>query len=603
MSRDDSSDSGAAMVVVLAVMIIGAIITSTLAAVTIFTTRNTLETKAEMRAMQSADAGLDLLLSMFEGKKYNQLSAVCSQDFVINNDQVHVETSYRVAGVTDPVACPTSTQVALSVTVVSTAVTKPTGLGGGTVERSVAAIYNPVPPQIQLDKAIFSESPLVLTNDMTIAPSGAVDGSGNPVYDANVYSNGSVDCKTQSAVGGSIYAAQSYVELANNCGVKNTVWAKDWVRMSSSVTVEGDVYAAAMTSYSGGYGVRLDNSGARITGAVLTNASIHLQDGARIGEAAYSRTGQITTQNSNNLIGGGAYAYSKIDLQSTSQVGRSAYVANGTITGNGKVVSHAWASGNIDSSISAGTKHANTSFVMPTTLEPHPDVPAALGFPGVLQPPPREQMPINNLMSTDAKQKWLDAGWNIVTVTGSACDGNDLVNYINDRTAPTMLYFDSCTNVPSMSNATLVLKTNIALVVPKGFSSSNDLRVRSSVAGTTRQLYIMTPADAPGVTWTAVSGGQKAPSCASPADDIKIDKAAELTDIQTMIYTPCMVSWSNGIAAGNTFKGQIYGGKVSLVSQFPLQMTKLPVPSLSNSVQTPDDKANIVLSARFDVRG
>jgi len=335
----------------------------------------------------------------------------------------------------------------------------------------------------------------------------------------------------------------------------------------------------------------------------LTNASIHLQDGARIGEAAYSRTGQITTQNSGNLIGGGAYAYTRIDLQSTSQVGRSAYVLNGTITGNGKVVNHAWAKGAIDSSISAGTKHANASFVMPTTLEPHPDLPAALGFPGVLQPPPREQMPINNLMTADAKQKWIDAGWNIVPISGATCSGNSLVTYINNLTTPTLMYFDACTSTPSIDNATLILKTNVGLIVPRGFTSNNDLKVRSSVAGTVRQLYIMTPADAPGVTWTAVTGGQKAPSCASPAGNITINKAAELKDVHTMIYTPCTVDWSNGIAAGNTFQGQIYGGKVSLRSQFPLQMTKLPVPSLSNSVQTPDDKANIVLSARFDVRG
>ncbi len=614
LAAHEDKDAGAALVVVLGVMMVGAIMISTLAYVTMFSTKNTLENRVEMRALQSADAGLDLMSSIFEGKKYNELNTACGRTFVINNDNVVVTTDFIVkrGASTLHVACPDPAQndIVLSVTVTSKATTASLALTGKPEVRSVAAVFAPTPPTMILDKAIFSEANLTITNNMIVSASAP------GLNDANIYSNADIDCRTQSALEGSIYAAQGKVILADNCMVATTVWARDSVHITGTgAGIKGDLYSASTSTVSNAEAVRLANN-QRVYGSVVTNGSIMLASNGVIDGSAFSGSGRIDLIGSNAKIGKDAYAKTGMYFTDGATVGSRALVTNGSMTvmNSGKVNgAFAQASGTIAANITVlapGVKKPNTAGSFPNPMyNPPPTMPAAVGYAGaaqgtgLIQPPPREQMPQMYMGATEL-QKWQDAGWTINTATlATQCTGSGFLTYISNLPAGrNVAIFPPavCTSGVQMDNATLTLKGDLAIVSPKGITSGNQLKVKSNNAAIERQLFWVMPADSPGVTWVGAPSGQTTPSYASAAK-ITLSSVSEITAVRWFIYTPGEVNWTNGISSPYKFKGQIYAGKATLQTQFPLQMNLMPVPSLASGVANPGDKALLNMSSRFDV--
>lgn len=596
--RDDTRDAGVAMVVVLGIMLVGAIITTTLVMVTLFNTKNTLENRVDMRALQSADAGLDLMLSLFEGKTYGDLYQVCSQNFVINNDDVSVTTSYTVdrGGSTLTVACPLSTDITTSVTVQSVATTDPVVLSGEVVTRTVAAVFAPTPPETLLDKAIFSEATTTITNNTKITPSGAVDALGNPINDAHVYSNGSVNCLTQVDSAGSIYAAQGDVNLENTCEVYNSVWASGKVSMSSQTHVIGNIYAASSAADA----IRMDNNTSYVDGSILTNGDIYLN--GDITGSAFSRVGSITLDKSQ--IGGSAYAGVNVDVG--GKILKDVIARSGNITGTKSIGGNAYAAGTIANSVTVtGTKNPNTSVSFPAVPNPAETFPASVGYPGIIQAPAREQMPKVTMTASDIA-KWEAAGWTVENYSGN-CTTNAPANIVNNppvgATGPRLIIFSGCSGAPVyFNNHTLTLKTDVAMVSETGFYSQNLHFVQSDDLSQVRKYFWIVPADAPGVTWVSAGSGQTRPVCTTPAPDIGIDKV-KTWSINWMIYTPCTFNWRNGQDANSEpFIGQIYAGGVELPNATNIQMQTTPIPSLTSSVPNTTDEVELRMSSRFDVR-
>jgi len=69
-------DDGSALVITLGVMMVGAVILVTLAMAAVANSKQTSLTRTEARALQSADAGIDLVASLLEGKKYSELGDI-----------------------------------------------------------------------------------------------------------------------------------------------------------------------------------------------------------------------------------------------------------------------------------------------------------------------------------------------------------------------------------------------------------------------------------------------------------------------------------------------------------------------------------------------
>lgn len=609
-SRPGDRDAGAAMVLVMGIMLVGAVLTASLALVTVYNTTYTLESRERLGALQSADAGIDLTLEMLEGLQYDELGTVCGDSFTVNNDEVDVTTLYTVdrGGVIMTVACPSTGDMTQSLRIESTATTAPLLPSGEPVARTAVATLMPIPPEVALDKAIFSEGSTIITNNSKLYESEPGEN------DAHVYSNGGVTCRTQVDAGGSIYAAQGDVVIENTCEIGNSVWASGKVSLSSQSSVAGNVYASSSDTW----GIRLDNSNSYIGGSALTNGGIfnagRQSGGGGILRTAFARTGAIALDNQ-GTIGGSAYAKGDIGLQNGSAIGRDAVSTTGNINGqnNGNTIGgYARAGGTINTSrvTVTGTVTPNSPSTFPGVPNPAEAFPASVGYPANIQPPPREQMP-NLTMSEADILLWQAAGY-VVERYNNQCTGNAPKNILttdNDPSGvndtPRLVIFEDCTGpVYFNSNDQLNVHSDIAMVSNTGFHTQNLHKVYSDDLSVRRDIHWIVPGDAPGVSWNPVGAtGQTRPVCTGPAGNITVDKL-KVWSINLLWYTPCTFSWSNGTDLGGgsePFTGQIYAGQVNMPNATELKMNQMPVPSLADSSADPSSVADMSLLARFDL--
>lgn len=608
-------DSGVAMVTALGMILIGAIVMTTLAAVTIYNAQFTLETRTDLRVRASADAGIDLALANVEGKTYADLHEICNHDsFVINNDQVQISYVFTLDNGSEVVSpnCIGSGDVISALRVESTATSTANLASGEVATQTVAALFNPQLPDELLDKAIFSEGSLELRNGTELIASGT-DDTGSSLKDAHVYSNGGIRCNTEEVVDGKFIAAHGDVVLQNDCEISSDVWASGRVlQQASGSVISGNIYAASDATGNGNEAVRLQNGGITVNGSVLTNGSFFMANNSRVDGTVFARTGHIELQNSTPTIGGSAYAKATIKL-GQGRVIHNAYSQTGNIEGNSgaQIGGNARANGTIGNPPQVGgTRMPNNGGAdFPATPTPSVTFPSAVGYPTEIQPPPREQMPRLALGATDYPAtvspelaKWQAQGWDVVVT--DQCTGDGPRNFVNNLTwsDPTMVIFD-CANAVSFDNATLTLGNDLALVSQSGFSMNNDNWFRSTDSSQpARSMFMIVPSDAPGVAWEAAGSGQTSPVC-SGSSNISIGKLG-VQAVETMFYTPCSFQIQNGLIGGSdTLRGQIYAGVANLPVALKLQMSSLPVPSLATTTPSPDDLMDMRLASRFDLYG
>lgn len=623
------------MVVVLGVMMVGAVITTTLAFATMYNTERTIVNRAEIKALESADAAIDTVLQQYAGKKYNQLNAVCAQSLVFNNYNVNVSFKYTVlrAGVSQEVACPDNSKgdIVSSVVVTATATSPVLPVRGEAIDRTVQAVFAPTPPDVLLDKAIFSEGQLTITDDTKIDPSGAVDPvTGLPLNDANIYANNSIICMTQAGASGKIYAAQGSLSLQNNCVIKNSVWARDYVDFSSSARVEGDVYSASTLNGSTAdtSAVRIKNDSARIAGSVVTNGSFYSQ--ARGGTitvngttyqrgvlgSVYAKGGPITLD-SEAYIAGGAYAGGAITLNNGAVIGGNAWNLNTGygftgMNSNNKVLGTVVRSGKTVTNVAT----PNATPVLNVATNPPPvlsaSVPASVGYPTLIQPPQREPMPYISMTPADLL-KWKNAGWgDPIVVPNTKCSGTAAWDYVNALGAGDHIldYRANCGVVSfdgaNFGSRTLTLKGNLMMLTDDGITFSNNPKIVSDntdPATGKRKLYVIVPAEI--VTWVPAGSGQLAPpTCSGSQGAIKYATAIYFKNVSLMSYSPCSVTYANEMASGSDpYTGQVYGGSVTLGTRMMIKMEVLPIPSLTTTTPDPNSLAKMNMSSRYDVRG
>ncbi|WP_062520534.1 hypothetical protein [Demequina silvatica] len=610
LGAGEGTESGMAMVMVLGIMLVGAIITTTLAFVIMFNSQRTVINRAEERALASADSAIDLVHSMVASSTYAELHNVCDlPDLTINGDTVAIDLEYVVTrgSSTYTLDCPLATDITSYLTVTADAVTDPQGLEEDPITRTVVARFTPTPPEVTLDKAIFSESTTTLRNGSMLIESSP------DKADAHIYSNGGITCSTNEEIEGSVIAAHGDVNLDNTCKIYSNVWASGKVKLaSSSAWIDGDVYSADTTAE---WAVEIRNSGAYISGSVLANGGIYLTNssvtnGGAIWGNAYSYQGGITLNNGSE-IRGSALAYTNLNLENGSKVGVYGWVRNGTITGqnNGNTIgTSAIASGTISNKVTSPILKPNTTTSVPNPIYPAAVYPDSVGYPGKIQVPPREAMARVTMTSADIAL-WVAAGYQYEPYTNASdCTGSRPATIINGAapsgtTGPRLISFEGCTGAVQFNNADLVLKSDVVLVSNQGFNSSNLMTVRSSVADEERMLYLIVPADSPNVTWstTSTSQGQLVPTCVSGKSNISVDKL-KFFDIASFFYTPCTFDSKNGTDSGSDdLKGQIYAGFVDMKVGLNLQMDPMPVPSLKTKDPEPTDETDMRVAARFDV--
>lgn len=622
-----SDDAGVAMVMVIGVFTVIMIMSIALVATVVFGVSFTQASKQGVKAQAAADGALDVMQSRLYDKTYQDLtdpalaSLICSPIVTIDNIDVKVTTKYSVKPASSPSkvdkACPSAGDTVVGLTVTADAVTK-VAVVDETERRTRLELLAIVPPAA-LDKALFGESTFTMYNDFKLYQSS---GGTN---DANVYSNGGLDCKTQNPIQGKITAAQGDLILSNTCIVYSSVWASGKVQLSSQGRVFGDVYAASTADDA----VTFGNSSNHVSGSILTNGGVNVQgvttnplsSRGGVGGSVYSsQKGLSVSSGDGTVIDGSVYVATKATLA------RDRVRVGGSVFAKGEVsLSNGW--GNASDVKVAGTVQAPTVPAVSAFGNPKPaavttgavttapgSFPATItfapgvGYPSTIVAPPREQMP-KVTMTADDILTWQASGWDVVTETSCTSPGAGaaLKNRANAATADTLVIFNCPAGVPVTfgTDPNLTLTHGLGVVSATGIKQENSTFTVSGAGGTPQKFYWIVPADSAHVAWNPVPGvsGQTTPVCSSPAPNITINKVKPSNTLW-MMYTPCQVSWQNGLdGSGSVFEGQIYAGGLSMGNGFPLKMASVGVPTLTSGTVSPTDKVDLRLQSWYDLSG
>ncbi|MDN4486708.1 hypothetical protein QQX10_00840 [Demequina sp. SYSU T00039] len=593
----------------LGILLVGLVIMAVVVAVTVANANTTIRSREEMTAFQSADAGLDWAINILASQTHASMGDACADQvpstMTINGDDVTLTQEYTVirGGSTVELAegvCPLSTDATSRVTVRSTAST-PAGPGSeGPVERTAVGELIPVPPQIGLDKAIFSNASVNLVSGTVLEQS---DGATEP--DAHVYSNGNVTCSSNTVAGGTVYAAQGDVTLGSNCTIANDMWASGFVHIGNGATVLGDVWAASSQLAATGYAVTLSGNNSEVTGSLLTNGDVLLSGSKSLAGNVYSSAGSVWLDQVD--VGGSIYAKIAIDFKQ-SGVGVDAIAATGTITGDNNNKTTVGRDATAALTITGLKKvFGTTSPLSPTGAWPDPAEPAFdfgdndPGYPDAIEPPLREDLPKLTMEDEDL-ELWAAQGWTIERYSG-VCTADQVDPLISSGGISVgtgrLIVFDGCSAPVQIITSDVTLATNIALVSWTGFTNQNASDI-TGTAGDEPTLYMITPAQ-DGLNWSG-----NAPACPASTElyDIRVG-AFKFHDANVFAYTPCDFDYKTSVNnASDPWVGQIYAGAAFPGSgAFKLQMSRVNVPS---AVEDPTDlsqAANLTIVSRYDEHG
>jgi hypothetical protein len=111
------------------------------------------------------------------------------------------------------------------------------------------------------------------------------------------------------------------------------------------------------------------------------------------------------------------------------------------------------------------------------------------------------------------------------------------------------------------ANSTMTMAADAAIITDGSFATSNLTTIRSSVAGTARNLYLIVPRS----SVTSCTGSQ----------NITMANNTNFVDVRVFVYTPCTATFNNNnLGLG----GQIVGGTVNIQNQFAFTFRPMLIP-------------------------
>ncbi|WP_210507550.1 hypothetical protein [Naasia sp. SYSU D00057] len=618
MLRRIRGEEGSALAGVVGLMLVIAVVS--LAVLTSATTGAAYSTsaRANVQSLAAADGGVDAVYANLSVGNY-----VCSLGATTAPAFTATVTYFNAAGNQMPCGSVVlGTPVSAEIRSTGTAANPGTGSTDGDERTVVATVaLGSSAGSLALDKAIFSEGSFTLSNNVTIEESATGE------TDADLYSNGTIYCKTQLDIQGDI-TAQGDLSFENTCEGLGTIWVGGNASFSSSVNVKGSIFTA-------GRGTMTLANSSHIEGSLVTNGSVVLENspGAKACPGTTSQWGvcgsvvalggSISSKNGAS-IGGSAYSqsgFTATTANSTQVVGHDVVVVNGGVAGSnlsGTTVGgsiRAWGAigidkarvGNLAGSCqrTAGNGFASCG-TAPAVPAPNPAVslPAELGYPSstgalpVVNAPVREELPRIESSAT-ALAKW--SGWTVRTFSGADSCAQAKSFLSGAWSGKQLLLVTGCSGPISWNNETLSVKGDLAILSTTGFLAGNNFKVASS-STTTHDLMWIVPSDGPGVSWSAVANTtpiQYSPSCTAAGGNIAITNQTTITGARWFLYSPCTVTINNQL---NGFKGQIYGGFVTYPNNSAITKANIAVPgATSSSSSAPSFSAQI--TSRLDVTG
>lgn len=220
--------------------------------------------RTRLQTIDAAEAGLSQTALKIEGSAPTSLPCTLSGDLDANPPVRYQVTityyaTYPPSG--SPMSCPPTAPPA-GATVASVG----TSTVGSQTPRKMVSQVRLRPRYGGFDTAIFSYSRLDLRNNLDIL--------GDQGNDADVYTNGNVDCDNSMVLEGSLLA-QGGVTMGSSCAVAEDVYAKGAIAMSNSSRVGHDAKSSRDN-------ISLANS-AEIANSATARGTITLSGNARIG--------------------------------------------------------------------------------------------------------------------------------------------------------------------------------------------------------------------------------------------------------------------------------------------------------------------------------
>jgi len=621
----ENSDSGFALITVIGIMAVTAIIAIAITSSAISAVSFTTSTRATVQARAVADAGVDTAWVALSGGTF-----LCASSGSTPTGSYSTTIAYFGAtGAALACSGATVSGVPSKAVVNSTGVPSSPGVAGGSAgnQRTITALFDIVvhPSTVTLDRAVFSDGDLNLTNNLNLMVNPAV-----PVP-ASLYSNGNVSCAANNPlVQGSVFA-QGNFGGPNQCDISGTVWVGGSASLTSQVKIRGDLYSV------GGSGtpatpVSLDTG--FVGGSLVANGSVTIAGTTNVqpcplsGYDAKVCGSVVSVESSIALSGmakvaGGLYARGTVNLGNTNDtlmaggnvVSTTGSLLGTAVTGAGfRVGGYVAVSGSSDvpvARIGNAASSCSTSFIHPCVPAqpaiPMSAIPAPLNFPTNTRvvAPPRESLPrIDMYPDAGLAAKW--SGWNIQHVACADVQTTIAAGWLGKK----LLIADSCTAPISWNGTEVKLTGDLAIMSQAGFVTSNNAKVKSSVAGTSHTLMLIVPSDSKKTAGTDLATWNTPipsvptytrPSCAAdPADvygDIRTDNLT-ITDTKSFFYTPCDIVMSNAMTG---FNGQMYSGTTSMPNNSTFYMAEITVPGVTAPAGA-GASVTATQTARFDAR-
>lgn len=277
----ERNESGMAMIMTIAVIMLTAIISTTLLATTLFTTSNTTATRASVQAVAAAEAGVESVAqSLISG-------ATCAGSYT---SPVSGPVAYAVqveyvpsGGSTWSTGCPPATADKVRITSTGSAASRGTGGNDRGDEATVEMLLERPVPVPSFNKAIFGDLNMTFNTNLEITSASGGD-------TADLYTNGTFTCATAMKVNGSVFVQGNALLSSSPCTIDGDMYVTGNMQCPSGTTIGGNLYVQGTLTMTGNASTPCKINGNVWSGS---NASNSTGGGADIGGFFYVR-GNLT---------------------------------------------------------------------------------------------------------------------------------------------------------------------------------------------------------------------------------------------------------------------------------------------------------------------
>ncbi len=574
-------DSGAALVTVIAAMLLGVVVVATVAALSVNTTRFTVNQNSLVQANAAAEAGRDSVLATLVASGCTTTSGAGVVDAATGQNyswSIYASTAASADAATTDLtspACPTSTTT--FVVVHSTGTAK----DGTTRTINSAFSWSPVSSANTIGMISTSGALSISSGSQTINNSGGDITVGSGDYTCAV---------SGQVVDGSVYVVNGNAYLTNSCSVAGDVYASGYVNLDSNTRIGGDVYAGGNVTMNnnskiGGSisakGNIVVNNSATVAGSVSGLGTFTLQSGTVSG--AVSVAGALSINSgvvrgsvtSSSTAPAGIYA---------GTIGSDTSSADLTIAGYfsqfqaSKVYGNVAAASSTQSSVAPDTTITGNLALLtsPNTWNSGPSVngtktynsaPFTVAAPSVTTPA-RISAGFTWIDYAFTQTTWVNSGYGVVKLTGTCNYQGDasFVAQLAGYSSPTVLDARDCTDLKFYGLA-MKIKTNVSIILPqKNYEVSFQGASVTASDGAAHIFNIIRPDPV----------ADNSPTC-TYRHTTSLYSFVMGSTISGFVYDPCGVF----VGQGHVINGQIYASGVSFGGgDGQLNFTLVTVPGL-----------------------